>query len=138
MGFGNFGVVSYTKEAKVEPFVEWLVKGKVMAARCRKCGGTQFPPQVDCPRCLSEDMEWIEVSGTGRLVTYTVVHYGPIGFEDRAPYILALGAFEDGVQILAVLDSDMAQEDIRIGMSLKVVPVLLPHNRIAYQFQSAG
>jgi len=83
-------------------------------------------------------MEWIEVSGTGRLVTYTVVHYGPIGFEDRAPYILALGAFEDGVQILAVLDSDMAQEDIRIGMSLKVVPVLLPHNRIAYQFQSAG
>lgn len=138
MGFEKFGIVSYTKEAKAEAFVDWLEKGKVVATRCKKCGDKLFPPQIDCPTCLGNDMEWVEISGTGRLMTYTVVNYGPIGFEEKAPYILALGAFDDGVQILAVFSSDIAQDDIWIGMPLKVVPVTLPDNKIAYEFQRKG
>jgi uncharacterized OB-fold protein len=136
VGFENFGTVSFTTEAKTAEFVKYLETGKVMATRCKECGTTYFPPRVDCPSCLSSEVEWFEVKGEGKLLTYTVVNYGPSGFEADAPYTLALGEF-DGVQILARLSRDIKQDDIKPGMSLTVSPIKLPNSRIAYEFRKA-
>ncbi len=135
MGFENFGTVSFTTEAKAANFISHLEAGKVMATRCRKCGASYFPPKVDCPRCLSSEVDWFEVKGKGKLVTYTIVNYGPTGFENDAPYTLALGEFDGGIQILARLSRDITEKDIKVGMSLVVSPVKLPDNRIAYEFK---
>jgi hypothetical protein len=137
MGFENFGTVSFTAEAKVADFITHLEAGKVMATRCKKCGTSYFPPRVDCPACLSSDVEWFEVRGNGKLNSYTKVNYGPTGFEADAPYILALGEFDNGVQILARLSRDIAEKDIKVGMGLTVSPAKLPGNRIAYEFRKA-
>jgi len=137
MGFENFGTVSFTTEAKVADFITQLEAGRVMATRCRKCGGSYFPPKVDCPRCLSSDVEWFEIKGKGKLNSYTVVNYGPTGFENDAPYILALAEFDEGIQILARLSRDIEEKDIQVGMSLLVRPVKLADNRIAYEFRRA-
>jgi uncharacterized OB-fold protein len=134
MGFENFGTVSFTTEAKVTDFITQLEAGKVMATRCRQCGGSYFPPKADCPRCLSSDVEWFEVKSQGKLLSYTVVNYGPTGFENDAPYILALVRFDEGIQIMARLSRDIAEKDIKVGMGLKVKPARLADNRIAYQF----
>ena len=136
MGFENFGTVSFTAEAKTADFINYLEAGKVMATRCKKCGTSYFPPRVDCPSCLSSDVEWFEVRGKGKLRSYTKVNYGPSGFEADAPYTLALGEF-DGVQILGRLSRDIEEKDIKVGMSLVVKPVKLPNNRIAYEFRQA-
>jgi uncharacterized OB-fold protein len=134
MGFENFGTVSFTTEAKAADFITYLEAGKIMATRCRQCGLSYFPPKADCPRCLSSDVEWFEIKGKGKLNTYTIVNYGPTGFENDAPYILALGEF-DGLQILARLSRDIEEKDIKVGMSLVLSPVKLPDNRIAYEFK---
>jgi hypothetical protein len=136
MGFENFGTVSFTAEAKAANFITHLEAGKVMATRCKKCGISYFPPKADCPSCLSSDVEWFEIKGKGKLLTYTKVNYGPTGFETDTPYILALGQF-DGVQILARLSRDIEEKDIKVGMSLTVSPIKLPNNRIAYEFRKA-
>ena len=137
MGFENFGTVSFTTEAKVTDFITHLEEGKVMATRCRQCGESYFPPKADCPRCLSSDVEWFEIKGRGKLLSYTVVNYGPTGFEDDAPYILALAEFDPGIQILARLSRDMEEKDIKIGMDVTVSPAKLADDRIAYQFNRA-
>ena len=137
MGFENFGTVSFTTEAKVTDFITQLEAGKVMATRCRKCGGSYFPPKADCPKCLSSDVEWFEVKSKGKLLSYTVVNYGPSGFENDAPYILALVEFDEGIQILARLSRDITEKDIKIGMNLTVNPAKLPEGRIAYEFRRA-
>jgi uncharacterized OB-fold protein len=137
MGFENFGTVSFTAEAKVADFITHLEAGRVMATRCRKCGGSYFPPKADCPRCLSSDVEWFEIKGKGKLASYTRVNYGPTGFENDAPYILALAEFGEGIQILARLSRDIEEKDIKVGMSLVVSPVKLADNRIAYEFRRA-
>lgn len=137
MGFENFGTVSFTAEAKVADFITQLEVGKVMATRCRKCGGSHFPPKADCPKCLSSDVEWFEVKSQGKLLSYTVVNYGPSGFENDAPYILALAKFDEGIQILARLSRDISEKDIKMGMHLTVSPAKLPDNRIAYEFKMA-
>jgi uncharacterized OB-fold protein len=80
-------------------------------------------------------VEWFEVKGKGKLATYTIVNYGPSGFEDDAPYTLALGEFEGGLQILARLSKDIAPEDIKAGMALVVVPLKRPGGRISYEFK---
>lgn len=134
MGFENFGTVSFTTEAKATDFMTYLEAGKVMATRCKKCGASYFPPKADCPRCLSSDVDWFEIKGKGKLASYTLVNYGPSGFENDAPYILALGEF-DGIQIFGRLSRDIEEKDIKVGMSLVVSPVKLPDNRIAYEFK---
>jgi uncharacterized OB-fold protein len=134
VSFENFGVVSFTTETKASDFVGYLEKGKVMATRCRRCGTNYFPPRMDCPKCVGSDVEWFEIKGNGRLVTYTVVNYGPTGFEEDAPYTLAIADF-DGVRVFGRLSKGLKESDIKPGMSLKVLPVKLPGGRIGYEFQ---
>jgi len=136
VGLENFGTVSFTTEARAAEFVKYLEQGRVMATRCRQCGGMYFPPKTDCPKCLSSDVEWFEISGPGRLVTYTIVSYGPTGFENEAPYRLAVADF-DGLRVFGRLSADIHEMDIRVGMELKVVPVRRADNRISYEFQKA-
>ena len=134
MSIENFGTVSFTAETKAADFVTFLEQGKVMATRCKKCGATYFPPKLDCPKCSSSDVEWFEIKGGGRLATYTIVNYGPTGFEDDAPYILAIADF-DGIRVFGRLSKDIKESDIKLGMGVKVIPVKLPGDRIAYEFQ---
>lgn len=135
MGFEKFGIVSYTQESKAENFVKFLEEGKVMATKCKKCGMKYFPPQVDCPKCLSGDMEWFEIEGKGKLLTYAKVIYGPHGFEDKVPYILAIGEFEEGIKVFSMLSNEIKEDEIRIGMPLKVVPVKLHGDRFSFEFK---
>ncbi len=137
MGFDSFGTVSFTTEAKTEEFLDYLEQGKVMTTRCRKCGATYFPPKMDCPGCIDSEVEWVEIKNDGKLVTYTVVHYGPSGFEDEAPYTLAIGDYGDGLRIFGRMNKEIAEEDIKPGMAIKIVPVKLPDDKIAYEFQKA-
>lgn len=135
MGFDNFGTVSFTTEAKTEEFINYLEQGKVMTTRCKNCGKTFFPPKVDCPGCIDSEVEWVEIESEGRLVTYTVVHYGPSGFEDEAPYTLAIGEFGNGLRIFGRMSKGIGEDEIKPGMAIKIVPVKLPDNKIAYEFQ---
>ena len=134
MGFDNFGTVSFTTEAKAVEFVTYLEQGKVMTTRCQACGTRHFPPKMDCPRCLSSDVDWVEIGGTGKLATYTIVTYGPTGFENDAPYTLAIADF-NGLRVFGRLSRDINEADIKVGMELKVVPVRLPDDRVSYEFQ---
>lgn len=134
MSFENFGVVNFTTETKASDFLSYLEKGKVMATRCRRCGTNYFPPRMDCPKCVGSDVEWFEIKENGKLLTYTVVNYGPTGFEEDAPYALAIADF-DGMRVFGRLSKGLKESDIKPGMVVKVIPVKLPGGRIGYEFQ---
>ena len=137
MGFEKFGTVSFTSEAKTADFVNYLEQGKVMTTRCKKCGTAYFPPKMDCPKCLLSDVEWFEIKNNGKLITYSVVNYGPSGFENDAPYIIAVGEFGDRLNIFGRLSKNIKESDVKVGMSLKITPVKLSGDKIAYEFQKA-
>lgn len=134
MGFENFGTVSFTAESKTEEFLSYLEQGKVMTTRCKKCGTRYFPPKMDCPACIDSEVEWFEIKGDGKLLTYTIVHYGPSGFEDEAPYTLGIGEFEGGLKVFGRLSKAIKENEIKTGMGIRVVPVKLPDDKIAYEF----
>jgi len=136
MGFEKFGVVNYTEESKASEFVNFLEAGKVVGTKCKACGEIYFPPKMDCPQCLISDCEWFEVTGKGKVVTYSKLNYGPLGFEDKAPYILAVAQFDNDIQIIAGISKEVQEENIRIGMTVEVAPVVLEEGRISYEFKA--
>ena len=67
-------------------------------------------------------------------VTYTIMHYGTKEFEDKIPYFLGLGEFQDRIQILALFNRDIQEKIITIGMPIQLVPVSFAPERISYEF----
>jgi len=134
MDFNNFGVISFTGAAKISPFVDHLFQGRFMTTKCTHCNRPFFPPQADCPHCLSDDMEWIEIKDAGTLVSYSTAMFGPAGFEKKVPYTLGIGRFREGIQILAAVADEIDSQNLKIGLKVKVKPVKLNEERVSYEF----
>jgi uncharacterized OB-fold protein len=135
VSFDKFGKVSFVSETKAADFIKHLEAGKVAITRCKTCGMVYSPPKMDCSNCNSSDMEWLGVKGKGRLISYSTLYFAPTGFEDDLPYTLGLAEFEQGVKIFGRLSKEIPQDELKIGMELKVAPVILPADRISYQFE---
>jgi len=135
MGFEKFGKIGYISETKVADFVKYLEKGKIMATQCRRCGQLYFPPRAECPNDFSDDIIWKPLSGRCKLITYTTAYFAPTGFQEDVPYTLALARCEEGVNVYARLNKNIKENEISIGMNLKLVPLQLPNGRITYEFR---
>jgi hypothetical protein len=137
MGFEQFGIVSFTSQTKASPFIEFLEKGKLAGTRCKGCGMSYFPPRMDCFHCLSSEMEWSEITGKGKLISYSTLHYAPTGFEADLPYTTALIEFENKMKVFGRLSKEIKESEMTIGMELKYSIVKLPNHRIIYEFKRA-
>jgi uncharacterized OB-fold protein len=134
--FKRFGTVSFTAITKTNDFVDYLEKGKVMGTKCKDCGALYFPPRSDCSKCLDSNMEWFEVSGTGKLMSFSELKYGPVGFEDDLPYTIALLDYGNH-KVFGRISKDIPFEDLSIGMELKTQTTTLPNGQLGYVFEKA-
>ena len=134
--FKKFGTVSFTSQTKTNDFIDFLENGQVMGTRCKDCGRVFFPPRSDCYQCLPGEMEWFEVSGPGRLITYSKLEYAPIGFQDDVPYCIALLDYGD-YKVFGRIDRALAEKEIEVGMEMKTVAGTLPNGQLSYVFQKA-
>ncbi|MEJ2724402.1 MAG: Zn-ribbon domain-containing OB-fold protein [Deltaproteobacteria bacterium] len=134
--FKKFGTVSFTGISKTNDFVDYLEQGKVMGTKCKGCGLMFFPPRADCYQCLTSDMEWFEIAGTGKLLTYSKLQYGPVGFEGDLPYCIALLDYGN-YKVFGRISSSLGEDQIKIGMDMKTVVNKLPNGQLNYVFQKA-
>jgi uncharacterized OB-fold protein len=80
-------------------------------------------------------MQWFEVSGSGKLLTFSKLAYAPAGFEDDLPYIIAIldyGTFK----VFGRIADHVPEEGLRIGMDMETVVNRLPNGRLNYVFQT--
>lgn len=88
---------------------------------CRTCGTKYFPPIPLCPKCRRKtDFIDFQLSGLGKVYSYTVIHDPPSGFKDLAPYTLALIRLDEGPLVLSQI-VDVDKDQLKIGMSVQVV-----------------
>ena len=81
-------------------------------------------------------MEWFEIDGTGKLITYSKLKFAPIGFEDDLPYSIAVLDYGD-YKVFGRIASDIPDEDIQIGMAMKTAANKLPNGQLNYVFTKA-
>lgn len=134
--FSKFGTVSFTGLTRVNDFVDYLEKGKVMGTKCKKCGARFFPPRADCAKCLSSDIEWFEVEGKGKLLTFSTLTFAPTGFGDDVPYTLGTVDYGD-YRVFGRVDKSVPVDEMAVGMEVKTVVNKLANNQLNYVFQKA-
>lgn len=134
--FKKFGTVSFTSITKTNDFIDYLEKGKVMGTRCKGCGLIFFPPRADCHQCLAGNMEWSEITGTGKLVTYSKLEFAPVGFQEDVPYCIALLDYGD-YKVFGRIADDLSEQDIEVGMQMKTAVNTLPNGQLNYVFQKS-
>ncbi len=60
------------------------------------------------------------MKGSGEVYSFTRLHHPPAGFEDQAPYTVALVKLDEGPMLTAQL-TDVEWEDVQIGMRVEMV-----------------
>ena len=107
-------------------YQEFLKQRKLMGTRCVTDGQLFLPPRALCPDHFSGAMEWVRLSGRGRLAAFSIIYIGTdgmieAGYHRKNPYCAAIIALEEGPQISAqLLDVDPHHpETIRIGMPVQ-------------------
>jgi uncharacterized protein len=101
----------------IEQFYTFLSQQKLMAGKCQKCGKTHLPPRPICDNCFSQEFLWVNVSGKGKLVTYTVIHVAPQQFQSLTPYVVGIVELEDGLKIPGTIQG-FALEQLRVGLEV--------------------
>ena len=104
----------------IEQFYRHISQGKLMGGKCKRCGAVHLPPRPVCSKCFSKEFEWVEIPPKGRLLTYTIIHVAPTQFQSMAPYAVGIIQLENGLNIPGMI-KDVAADEIKIGMNLKVV-----------------
>ena len=133
----KFGHVVYEEEPipLVEDFARSLLDGKIIAKKCSNCGTVYLPPRGGCNKCFSGTMEDYEIKPEATLTAFTVIHFAPESMADKAPYIAAIGKFEEGVSLLAHLVGVTSMP--KVGMKMKLVAQKVGNDRVVYKYVKA-
>jgi uncharacterized OB-fold protein len=121
-------------------FYEALKKNRLLALKCKQCGAYTVPPKAVCMECTSQDLEVTELSGNGKIKSFTVIHVPPIGFE--APYIVALIELNEGPWVMgnivgtdpANLTMDIINKSVKIGHKISDDDMFSAGKRVAMAF----
>lgn len=101
----------------------WRVRDRyyrLLGNRCTACGNEHFPPVYSCRKCGSDKLEDKEMPKTGKIITHTELHEPLPGFEDQAPFHLAVVELTNGARVLSqVVDSP--SESVKTGAKVRAV-----------------
>ena len=87
---------------------------------CPHCSAKIFPPRDVCPNCGGEAKTTFAFSGKGEVFSYTTIYEAPTGFDESAPYTVALVKLEEGPLVTAQL-TDLGSQQVEIGMQVEMV-----------------
>jgi uncharacterized OB-fold protein len=105
---------------ETEAFWEAARDGRLVVERCASCGAESFPPRGMCRSCRARTMLPAEITGRGRVYSFTVNHQRWLpGLE--VPYAIVLVEFPDhpGVRVVGRLRG-CEPDDATIGMEVEV------------------
>lgn len=92
-----------------------LKKEKLMGLKCKECGTFTCPPMMVCGECASTNHEIVQLSGTGKIVTFTTSFIAAEGRENELPYTIVMVELYEGPWIMGnLVDMDPKKVDMEI------------------------
>ena len=101
----------------------WRLKNqryKLVGEVCPHCDAKLFPPRDICPECGQDAKTLYAFSGRGEVYSFTTVFDAPAGYEENAPYTVALIKLEEGPLVTAQL-TDLGDQPVEIGAPVEMV-----------------
>ena len=94
---------------------------RLLGNRCQSCNQAYYPSRKICSKCRRASKHVPEeMPKKGKVISFTQVFSAPEGFENEAPYFLALIELDNGVIILSQI-VDSPSERIVIGAPVKMI-----------------
>ena len=119
--------MSEDKEITVQNYLEYIDNKKLMGSKCKKCSATYVPPRKLCIKCNSTDLEWLEMTGKGKLAAFSCIGVGTTfmvskGYSMKKPYCFSVIELDEGPMISGqLIGVDESNPDtISIGTPVKV------------------
>jgi len=110
-------------ETRIWEFFENLKLGKLTTTKCKKCGHIFWPPEVICPKCLSDELEYVEMPKKGRIYAFTV-QIGALPPPFKPPLIHALIDFENGIRVSgSLVDADPEKLNVGDEVELRIMSI---------------
>ena len=107
-----------------KPFWDACNEERLVIQNCAACSRLQHPPQATCTQCGSaNNLEWREVSGRGKIYSYSVVYDSPIAaLQADQPYNVAVIQLDEdpGIQMLSHLPG-VPVDQVPIGANVQVM-----------------
>jgi hypothetical protein len=133
-------MVSLNPNVWTEPF--WVAAGqhRLTVQRCLACGTLRHPPGPFCPRCRTQDSNWVDLSGRATLYSFTVIRHA-LAPPLRAylPMVIAVVAPDEAPTARLVANLvEVAVGDVAIGMPLEVVWEDAGDGVAVYRFRPAA
>ena len=110
---------------------EALKQNKLLGLKCKSCGAVTVPPKITCSQCQGTDLEVIELSGKGKIQTFTTVFVAPEGRESECPYVIVMTELDEGPWIMGNLtgiDPNKVTMDI-MGKKVKMGHAVFPGDK---------
>ena len=87
---------------------------------CPSCSKHIFPPRDVCPYCTQPAGPINTLSGRGEVFSYSTMYNTPRGYQEQAPYTVALVKLDEGPVVTAQL-TDVDSGEVEIGMKVEMV-----------------
>jgi hypothetical protein len=101
----------------------WRMKNQryaLVGEVCPHCDAKLFPPRDVCPHCGQDAKTKFTFSGRGEVYSFTTISDAPSGYEENAPYTVALVKLNEGPVVTAQL-TDLGEQPVEIGMPVEMV-----------------
>jgi len=96
-------------------------RGELRIQRCNTCDKAYFYPRPFCPFCSSKDVAWFTASGRGTLYSYVINHRPAYGFQNYAPYVIAVVQLDEGPRMMTnIIGVEPTPENLPIDMPVEV------------------
>ncbi len=107
-------------EDESQPYWDAANQGRLLIKCCTACGANHHYPRPFCPKCWSEEVEWVEASGGGTVYSYSTVYVNDLPpFGPEVPYVAAVVELDEGPRMMTRL-IDCTGEDVEIGAPVTV------------------
>ena len=95
-------------------------KPALIGSRCPDCDSYFYPMREICLNCARQGLDQAELSGRGKVWTYTIARQTPPGSLIEAPYAIAQVQLPEKVMVQTVL-TGCDLESVRVGMDVEMV-----------------
>lgn len=112
-----------------------LKKDKLLGLKCNDCGTFTCPPMMVCQNCTSTNQEIVELTGDGKVVTFTTSYINSEGRENEMPISIVMVELDEGPWIMGNL---VDMDPKKVTMDVMGKRVKLGHRVFPGDKYSAG
>ena len=110
-------------EAIIKKWYDTLKEeGKITGLKCANCNAVEFPPVPVCDACGKMDMDWVEMSGEGELLSFSFSPMGIMPYH-RKPVTIGFARLKEGCLFASTIINISHKEHEALLQRLQEGPV---------------